>query len=186
MTDFEILPAEGHRRMRWSNGGGWTTEIIAVPSRRHWDWRLSVADVEAAGPFSLFPGVDRRIALLRGAGFALTVGEGDEQVVDTPFQPFEFSGDETTSCRLIDGPVQDLNLMARRSSVPRCLDFVHLAPLAEVKLSDVDLVVVVAGRVQIGGRDLGYLDAIRCVAHPRSVTLTGTGDDAVVATTRAV
>ena len=181
MTDLEILPAEGHTRMRWSNGGGWTTEIIAVPSSRHWDWRLSVADVESAGPFSVFPGVDRSIALLRGAGFALTVGEGDEQVVDAPFQPFDFSGDASTSCRLIDGPVQDLNLMTTRSSVPRRLEFVHIAPLTEVELNDVELVVVVAGRVRLGRHDLGYLDAIRCDTHPRLVTLTAVGDDAVVA-----
>ena len=185
MTDFEILPATRHTRMRWANGGGWTTEIIAVPSSRRWDWRLSVADVDAAGPFSLFPGVDRSIALLRGAGFALTVGGGDEQVVDAPFRPFQFSGDETTSCRLIDGPVQDLNLMTRRGSAPRRLDFVRLAPPAEVELSDVDLVVVVAGEVRIGGRDLGYLDTIRCVAHRRLVTLAAVGGDAVVALTCA-
>lgn len=185
MNDFEILPAEGHTRMRWSNGGGWTTEIIAVPSSRHWDWRVSVANVDAAGPFSLFPGVDRSIALLRGAGFALTVGGGAEHVVDAPFRPFEFSGDEKTSCRLIGGPVQDINLMARRSSVPRRLEFVPISPLTEVELNDVDLVVVVAGRVGTGGHEFGYLDAIRCVRPPRLVTLTSVGDDAVVATVRA-
>ncbi len=185
VTDFEILPVEGHTRMRWANGGGWTTEIIAVPSSRQWDWRVSVADVETAGPFSPFPGVDRSIALLRGAGFALTVGGGDEQIVDAPFRPFHFSGDEMTSCRLIDGPVQDINLMATRGSVPRRLDFVRVAPSTEVELSDVDLVVVVAGRVRMGGHELGYLDTIRCPARRGFVTLTAVGDGAVVATTGA-
>ena len=185
MNDFEILPADGHTRMRWSNGGGWTTEIIAVPSGRHWDWRLSVADVDSDGPFSVFPGVDRSIALLRGAGFALTVDRGDEQVVHTSFQPFRFSGDETTSCRLIDGSVQDINLMTTRGSVPRHLEFVHIAPLTEAELNDVELVVVVAGRVRMGRRQLGYLDAIRHGAQPRCVTLTSVGGAAVVATVRA-
>ena len=84
--DVEVLPASRHTRMRWANGGGWTTEIIAQPSSAHWDWRLSVADVEVAGPFSSFPGIDRSIALLRGSGFALTVGDHDEQVIDVPFR----------------------------------------------------------------------------------------------------
>ena len=123
MTDFEVRLATGHRRMRWANGGGWTTEIVAEPSSDRWAWRLSVADVEVDGPFSLFPGIDRTIALLHGAGFALTIGGRDEHVIDTPFQPFDFPGEAATSCRLIGGPVQDLNLMSDPRSARRRLEF---------------------------------------------------------------
>lgn len=167
--------------MPWANGGGWTTEIIAEPSSAHWSWRLSVADVEVDGPFSSFPCVDRSIALLRGAGFALTVDGRDEHVIDAPYQPFEFAGDEATTCRLIDGPVQDLNLMTTRNSDPRRLAFDHIAPGAAMELGDVDVVVVVAGHVRIDGLHLGYLDAIRFNSDSRFVALTSLGDDAVVA-----
>lgn len=185
MTRYQVLPATAHKRMRWSNGGGWTTEIVAEPAGIRWDWRLSVADVEAAGPFSSFPGIDRSIALLRGRGFALTVGERDEHVIDAPFQPFEFSGDEPTSCRLIDGPVQDLNLMTTRESAPRRLDFVHVAPHSTAELDGVDLAIIVAGGVRIGGRDLGYLDAVRRTPGSRPLSLTSLGGGSVVASATA-
>jgi uncharacterized protein len=186
VTDLDVLPAARHRRMRWSNGGGWTTEIIAEPSSTHWDWRLSVADVDVAGPFSVFPGVDRSIALLRGAGFALTVGDRGEEVVDLPFHPYEFSGDEETMCRLLDGPVQDLNLMTRRGSVRRLLEFIRIPPLSTIDVSEVDLLVVVAGQIRISGRDLGYLDAIHCPSGSRPLTLKSIGDGAVVASATAL
>jgi environmental stress-induced protein Ves len=182
LTDFEIRPAASHTRMRWANGGGWTTEIIAQPSSAEWTWRLSVADVEVDGPFSVFAGVDRSIALLSGAGFVLKVGGRDEQVIDTRFQPFRFAGDEATTCRLIDGPVQDLNLMTRRNSVSRRLDFVHIAPDSEIDVVDADVVVVVAGHVRVGGDLLGYLDTIRCTSPSRLAVVTTAGDGAVVAT----
>jgi environmental stress-induced protein Ves len=185
LTDFEVRPATSHQRMRWANGGGWTTEIIAEPSSARWTWRLSVADIEVDGPFSAFPGVDRSIALLRGAGFGLTVGASGERLIDTPFRPFDFAGDETTSCRLIDGPVQDLNLMSVRAGARHRLEFVHLAPDQTIELVDVDVVVVVSGPVRVGGHRLGYLDTIRCAAGSGSVTLRSVGDEAVVASVTA-
>ncbi len=37
-------------------------------------WRVSIADVERDGPFSRFPGIDRTIVLLEGAGMRLRSG----------------------------------------------------------------------------------------------------------------
>jgi len=168
--------------MRWVNGGGWTTEIVAEPTGADWDWRLSVADVDEGGPFSVFPGVHRTIALLRGAGFALTVGTATEQVIDNVFEPFEFAGEAATTCRLIAGPVQDLNLMVRRDALPRRLAFVHIAARTEARFDAIDVAVVVAGRVRFDGHDFGYLDAIRGVTPSRHVTIEAVGGEAIVAT----
>lgn len=168
--------------MRWANGGGWTTEIIAEPSSTMWEWRLSVADVDAAGPFSVFPDVDRTIALLRGNGFALSfAGDTEDVVISEPFQTFEFSGDEATSCQLIDGPVQDLNLMTRRDSTDRRLEFIHVPPQASTEIGGMDIVVVVAGGVRICDRDLRYLDAIRPVAAAGALNVISSGEGAVLA-----
>jgi environmental stress-induced protein Ves len=40
----------------WRNGGGRTRELLAWPSAEDWQLRVSVAEIEADGPFSAFPG----------------------------------------------------------------------------------------------------------------------------------
>lgn len=157
MNGFEILRASAHRRVPWLNGGGWTTEIIAWPDRDEWGWRLSVADVDTAGPFSEFPGVDRTIAMLHGNGMILSIG-GTETRIDRPLVPFRFSGDDTTTCALIDGPVQDLNLMVRRQAEPKRLDFVNVEE--SIELFDFALALVIQGTARADGVLLDPLDAV--------------------------
>jgi environmental stress-induced protein Ves len=63
-----------YARMPWKNGGGQTTEIAvsAGASLADFDWRVSIAEINADGPFSAFAGVDRTLVLLSGAGVRLT------------------------------------------------------------------------------------------------------------------
>lgn len=156
---YTVLRAPDHRKMRWLNGGGWTSEIIAWPQPDNWEWRLSVADIEQGGPFSVVPDVDRTIALLHGNGFSLTVNERPTVTITRPYEPFDFSGDEPTNCSLLDGPVQDLNLMVRCSSTPRHLRFVEIIDIIE--LVDFELAIVLSGRPHLGDHHLSRLDAIR-------------------------
>lgn len=54
---MKLLLPETMRRMPWKNGGGITTEIAIAPpgaTLDAFDWRISTARVEAAGPFSRF------------------------------------------------------------------------------------------------------------------------------------
>ncbi|EGJ78421.1 hypothetical protein STTU_5632 [Streptomyces sp. Tu6071] len=77
------------------------------------DWRVSIADVGAGGPFSVFAGIDRVITLVEGSGMVLTVGSGAPCLVE-PLTPFAFPGDAPTDCRLEAGAVRDMNVMTRR------------------------------------------------------------------------
>jgi hypothetical protein len=49
--------------------------------------------------------------LLRGKGMELVFDGSDTQRIDTPYRPFVFDGGCKTCCRLIDGPVKDMNLI---------------------------------------------------------------------------
>ncbi|MFF1869114.1 HutD family protein [Kitasatospora herbaricolor] len=111
-----VLRAAGRPATAWLNGGGVTREVAGAPEGSglaDFDWRVSLADVGQGGPFSVFPGVDRVITLVDGAGMALTVA-GTEHVLAQPYRPFAFPGDADTGCRLLGGPVVDFNVMTRR------------------------------------------------------------------------
>jgi len=101
----------------WRNGGGVTRELTVWPGQGEWQWRMSVAEVNASGPFSVFEGIDRWFAVLEGAGVELTVMDSNTlHTTHTP--PFLFDGGATTTCRLINGHTRDFNLMVRRGSAP--------------------------------------------------------------------
>ena len=54
------------------------------------DWRISVADVDASGEFSPFPSVDRVIVLVEGPTLVMTVGGNTCEL--TRSEPFAFDG----------------------------------------------------------------------------------------------
>ncbi|MFC5665779.1 HutD family protein [Kitasatospora misakiensis] len=121
----QLLRAAERPATAWRNGGGVTREVAGYPAGSGLDdfaWRVSLAEVGSAGPFSAFPGVDRVITLVEGPGMALTV-DGTEHVVDAPFRPFAFSGDAVTDCRLLGGPLVDFNVMTRHGHATAELTF---------------------------------------------------------------
>lgn len=102
--------------MPWRNGGGITEEIATSPAGAGLEsfvWRVSIAEVARDGPFSRFPGIDRTITLIEGAGMSLSNGSR-AVVLRTPFEPYAFDGDESIDCALVSGPVRDFNAMVRR------------------------------------------------------------------------
>ena len=121
---WRFVPLANARPQPWKNGGGTTRELLALPEGSDWQLRISVAQVERAGPFSSFPGVARWFAVLAGAGVRLRVGTEDH-VLNTRSQPLEFNGAALTHCTLVDGATQDFNLMvrdARQSRMVRVVD----------------------------------------------------------------
>jgi environmental stress-induced protein Ves len=48
-----VVPRAAQRRMRWKNGLGWTTELAVRPAGGgEFDWRASIAEVDADSEFS--------------------------------------------------------------------------------------------------------------------------------------
>lgn len=102
----------------WKNGMGRTRELAVYPVGAGMDdfiWRVSVAEVNDASPFSSFEGIDRHIALLEGDGFTMTLDDGRSHPLTTPFSPFAFPGEAKVTIALHGGATRDFNLMLRRS-----------------------------------------------------------------------
>ena len=97
----------------WKNGGGVTREIAA--SGDPFDWRVSIAHVDADGPFSIFENVDRIIVLLEGTGLHLKALDGSlDHELSEALQPFSFAGELPLTATMLGGPSVDFNVMTRR------------------------------------------------------------------------
>ncbi|HEY6621046.1 MAG TPA: HutD family protein [Steroidobacteraceae bacterium] len=100
----------------WKNGGGITHEAIRVPPTGDtFLWRVSVAQIDAAGPFSDFSRYDRKMVLLQGGGIALEFAGGEHRALRSVGDWVEFDGATPARCELLDGPCVDLNLMVSQS-----------------------------------------------------------------------
>lgn len=114
---MRILRAADRVATPWKNGGGVTREIAAWPPGAGldaFDWRISLADVAADGPFSAFPGVDRVLTVIAGDGLVLEI-EGRPVRLE-PSAPLAFPGEAAVAARLTAGPIRDLNVMVRRDA----------------------------------------------------------------------
>jgi uncharacterized protein len=152
----------------WKNGAGLTREIaFGGASAVDFDWRLSVAEVERHAPFSAFPGIDRNITLLRGAGMRLRALDGSvDHALTTPLAPFAFSGDVALVATLADGASTDFNVMTRRGRW-RGEVSVHREAI-ELPDTDATLLLCCDGEWRIGAEDLAAQHALLWRA-PRGV-----------------
>jgi len=112
---MKILRAADRVATPWKNGGGVTREVAVWPAGAGidaFDWRVSIAEVTGAGPFSHFAGIDRTLAILEGRMALAFADRTVELDADSP--PLAFAGDVSCSGTPIGGAVTDLNVMARR------------------------------------------------------------------------
>ncbi|MBB4576453.1 HutD family protein [Rhizobium lentis] len=127
---MRILRAADHKRMPWKNGGGETVEIAVSPEEAGlagFDWRVSMATVAADGPFSIFPGIDRTLAILDGNGMELDIEGGTPVLLTTASDPLAFPADIPVTAKLEDGAITDLNVMTHRDGITHRLVRIELA-----------------------------------------------------------
>lgn len=118
---MRVVPRASQRRTRWRNGAGWTTELAARPDCGEFDWRISVAEIEGDCEFSRFPGIDRGIVVLDGAGFTLDVDGQPPAVLRAGGPPYAFTGDVAARCATAGGPSRAFNVMTRRGRIEQTL-----------------------------------------------------------------
>ncbi|MGH8853399.1 MAG: HutD/Ves family protein [Telluria sp.] len=110
-----LIPFAGLAPVPWKNGGGSTTEIAIGPPDsgfEDFDWRVSLATIEKDGAFSLFPGIDRTLALVDGHGMTLEI-DGDPVMVTDAGPVVAFDGNSEVLAKLSRGSSTDFNAMTR-------------------------------------------------------------------------
>ena len=133
MHSPRALPSSSYRRVPWKNGLGSTLEIAtdAAQPGGAWTWRLSFADVPARAAFSHFPGIDRHIAVLDGAGMTLEHA-GRRIRVPREGEAYPFAGEDDVVGEPDGAGVRDANLMVDRSRWRGSLEIVRLDGLREL------------------------------------------------------
>jgi environmental stress-induced protein Ves len=182
-----IVKAATQQRERWRNGGGWTRAIArgridGTPAMDadDWDWRLSIADIEADGPFSRFPGVDRVLVLLEGAGIDLAFADGASVRLVEPLARLAFAGERNVHCALIAGPTRDFNLMWRRERMRAALSVVDLGvgAAAIAVPAPAKALHVLTGALVVDGATAGAGDTVvpdACASAGAAVAAAGVG-----------
>ncbi|EJN08951.1 hypothetical protein PMI42_07019 [Bradyrhizobium sp. YR681] len=134
-----LLRSEDYTRSPWKNGGGIFTDIADAhrPGSpvKNWDsllWRFASTPIVEPGPFSHMPGIDRLQMVIAGRGLVLKspTQEFDER---EPFTTVRFTGEMEIVTELEAGPVEVVNLMARRGAAE--IELVALREPGELPLS---------------------------------------------------
>ncbi|SFP99809.1 hypothetical protein SAMN05216330_11370 [Bradyrhizobium sp. Ghvi] len=117
-----LLKSEDYTRAPWKNGGGVFTDIADAHrpgvTTKDWDsllWRFASTPIVAPGPFSHMPGIDRLQMVVGGRGLVLRA-PGREFDEREPFTTVRFTGEMEIVTELEAGPVEVVNLMARRGA----------------------------------------------------------------------
>jgi environmental stress-induced protein Ves len=146
---FKDLPS-----MPWKNGGGSTVELITSPQGatiNDFEFRISVATVSQDGPFSLFPNIDRTLALVDGQGLTLHLAGEPDIVIDdaTPFA--SFAGETSIHATVNNGTTMDFNVMTNRGRCSHTFEVSHGTSYKVVPRGEFTLMFIAEGEgVMIG------------------------------------
>lgn len=117
MSHTRLIPFASLEASPWKNGGGSTTELAVSPPGATLDefsWRISLATIAQSGPFSVFEGIDRTLALVEGAGVRLDIDDRPVRL-EAASPVVEFAGEAVVRATVIEGVTTDFNVMTRRS-----------------------------------------------------------------------
>lgn len=145
---LDALPREP-----WKNGGGWTRTVASRTAGGQLSWRVSVADIDAAGPFSRFEGMDRSAVMLRGGHLALQ-GDAGGRTFEGPGSQAHFPGELALHCGAPAQPAQLWNVMVRRGHVRSVVRLLREERIELPAVPDV-LVLVLQGRFVLQGAGAG-------------------------------
>lgn len=164
---MRILRRSQYRSMPWKNGGGETIEVTVSPPAaglNDFDWRVSMAQVKADGPFSVFDGIDRTLSILEGEGMMLSI-DGTAHRLTQESTPLAFPADVPTQATLIDGAITDLNIMTRRGKYAHGVQRLHVEGVKSfVPSGDVLLMMCHRGTLSVAcngqNASLGAIDTL--------------------------
>lgn len=184
---FRVLAPAGFLRVPWKNGGGVSTTIAGetLPGGAAGDWsgviwQLGRTAIVTPAPFSDLSGFDRVQIVVRGRGLVLETPAGEIDL-RVPLRPARYDGGLAIVSRLEDGPVEVVNLIARRDQ--RTIAMTMLEPGRETALADARHIVYApfdTVRLRLGDTDID-LPADHAVQVDGAISLRALSGTAILA-----
>ncbi len=185
---MKVVRVADQPRIRWRNDGGWTRDVARDSPHEHgFSWRVSIADVEADGPFSRFEGFDRLLVLLDGIGMNLVCTDNGEVMQLRPTATrARFAGEVAITAELLDGPTTDFNVIWDRSrfSLEECNDWRDRS--IGGRDGSVVVVHVLSGSVETDARVNGIAGDTMIEENGLAIRLAGDAEAIVVVLDRLV
>lgn len=129
----QVRKYKTYRAMPWRNGRGVTLEIAREPAGgEDFAWRLSLADIDADGEFSAYPGYRRALVLVAGSSLHLRFRGHGERRLGPSRRGARFEGHWQTHCAIPDGRCTDLSLIVRRGSAAAPASVVRVPKILHV------------------------------------------------------
>lgn len=144
---------EALSREAWKNGGGWTRTVASHHVQGQIYWRVSVADIDASGPFSRFEGMDRIAVVVRGTGLRLS-SESRVWNLDSLGSIAQFPGELAFRGDALEVPVQLWNVMVRRGQAQADLLLVE-DETVQIPSAPHVLILVLRGRFELSLSEAG-------------------------------
>jgi uncharacterized protein len=166
-TDVRKLGPADFCVMPWKNGGGTTTQLMLEPAGADMDnfgWRVSMARVASDGPFSVFPGVDRSLAIMEGAGLRIEMQDKPAIALRPASPVLRFAGETPIHATLADGPVTDFNIMTGRHAWTHALDRIRMQGNLALEGADDALIYCMDGQLLCNDLPFGAGEALHCGA----------------------
>lgn len=147
-----------HVAMPWANGAGISYEVLRSPATGDFDWRISFADIDDDGPFSVMDEVDRWLVLTEGEYIILEDGSTEHRIEE--HMPFFFPGEIAFDCTLGSGQARDLNIMTRRGNVDSNVRILTEGSHdIDAGTNDINIIVALTGETEVEEEELEYRDA---------------------------
>lgn len=129
----KVLKSKDYRSMPWKNGLGVTREIAREPAMgEEFDWRLSLAEIDADCDFSAFAGYRRALVLVTGDNLQLRFKRHGRCSLGPSTRGTRFEGDWQTRCAVPHGRCTDLSLIVRKGSTARPACIVRVPMLLRI------------------------------------------------------
>jgi uncharacterized protein len=174
---LEVLRAAQRQAIPWKNGGGITREVAISPTLGtpgEFDWRVSIAEIAVAGPFSVFAGIDRRMSVLKGR-LSLKIDDAPAVTLSPDSAAVAFPGEAPVFATPLGATVTDLNVMTRRGRCAADLTRHAAGGVLEPRSGTTLLIARSALKLRAagGGAELALLDALVLGSEPVSVLAGG-------------